>query len=132
MRLSHLSTLSLLTAAIGFSFASTAQAAQSDAPDLSNAQFQQCLDGLKNSSKFRGVDSYTFNNYRPSQPAPSVIASLIYKKKKKKDVPVFPGDDPREFWVRAEDRTSETAGLYNKLGLADYEAIEAFVKWKFD
>ena len=86
MRLSHLSTLSLLTAAIGLSFASTAQAAQSDAPDLSNAQFQQCLDGLKNSSKFRGVDSYTFNNYRPSQPDPSVIASLNYQPEFQKDV----------------------------------------------
>jgi glucosamine-6-phosphate deaminase len=56
----------------------------------------------------------------------------IFKHQSQKDVPVYPGDDPREFWVRAEDRTSETAGLYNKLGLADYEAIEAFVKWKFD
>lgn len=56
----------------------------------------------------------------------------IFKHQSQKDVPVFPGDDPREFWVRAEDRTSETAGLYNKLGLADYEAIEAFVRWKFE
>jgi len=56
----------------------------------------------------------------------------IFKHQSQKDVPVFPGDDPREFWVRAEDRTSETAGLYHKLGLADYEAIEAFVRWKFD
>lgn len=56
----------------------------------------------------------------------------IFKHQSQKDVPVFPGDDPREFWVRAEDRTSETAELYHKLGLADYEAIEAFVRWKFD
>src|SRR5690606_36579415 len=49
----------------------------------------------------------------------------IFKHQSQKDVPVFPGDDPREFWVRAEDRTSETAQLYRKLGLADYEAIEA-------
>lgn len=56
----------------------------------------------------------------------------IFKHQSQKDVPVFPGDDPREFWVRAEDRTSETAALYHKLGLADYEAIEAFVRWKFD
>lgn len=55
----------------------------------------------------------------------------IFKHQSQKDVPVFPGDDPREFWVRAEDRTSETAGLYHKLGLANYEAIEAFVRWKF-
>ncbi|MDR2284844.1 MAG: glucosamine-6-phosphate deaminase [Sphingobacterium sp.] len=56
----------------------------------------------------------------------------IFKHQSQKDVPVFPGDDPREFWVRAEDRTSDTAALYHKLGLADYEAIEAFVRWKFD
>lgn len=56
----------------------------------------------------------------------------IFKHQSQKDLPVFPGDDPREFWVRAEDRTSETAQLYNKLGLADYEAIEAFVRWKFE
>jgi hypothetical protein len=42
------------------------------------------------------------------------------------------GDDAREFWVRAEERTSETARAYDALGLAEYEAIEAFVKWKFD
>ena len=86
MRLTHLSTLSLLTAAIGLSLASTAQAAKPDAPNLSNAQFQQCLDGLKNSSKFRGVDSYTFNNYRPSEPDPSVIQSLNYQPEFQKDV----------------------------------------------
>ncbi|UIR55657.1 glucosamine-6-phosphate deaminase [Sphingobacterium sp. SRCM116780] len=55
----------------------------------------------------------------------------IFKHQSQKDLPVFPGDDPREFWVRAEDRTSETAGLYDQLGLANYEAIEAFVRWKF-
>lgn len=55
----------------------------------------------------------------------------IFKHQSQKDLPVFPGDDPREFWVRAEDRTSETADLYHKLGLADYEAIEAFVRMPF-
>jgi glucosamine-6-phosphate deaminase len=56
----------------------------------------------------------------------------IFKHQSQKDIPVFPGDDAREFWVRAEDRTHETARLYNELGLAEYEAIEAFVRWKFD
>jgi glucosamine-6-phosphate deaminase len=55
----------------------------------------------------------------------------IFKHQSQKDRPVFPGDDAREFWVRAEDRTSETARTYNQLGLAEYEAMEAFVKWKF-
>jgi len=86
MRLTSLSNLSLLSIAVGLSFASTAQAATADAPNLSNAEFQQCLDGLKNSSKFRGVDSFTFNNYRPSQPDPSVIQSLNYQPEFQKDV----------------------------------------------
>ncbi|NGM65454.1 glucosamine-6-phosphate deaminase [Sphingobacterium sp. SGR-19] len=55
----------------------------------------------------------------------------IFKHQSQKDTPVFPGDDPREFWVRAEDRTCETAALYHQLGLADYEAIEAFVRWPY-
>jgi glucosamine-6-phosphate deaminase len=55
----------------------------------------------------------------------------IFKHQSQKDLPVFPGDDAREFWVRAEDRTSETAKAYDGLGLANYEAIEAFKRWKF-
>lgn len=56
----------------------------------------------------------------------------IFKHQSQKDVPVFPGDDSREFWVRAEDRTRETARLYDRLGMAEYEAIEAFVRWRFE
>ena len=56
----------------------------------------------------------------------------IFKHQSQKDRPVFPGDDAREFWVRAEDRTRETAKAYDKLGLAEYEAMEAFVRWKFE
>jgi glucosamine-6-phosphate deaminase len=55
----------------------------------------------------------------------------IYKHQSQKDLPVFPGDDAREFWVRAEERTSETARAYDQLGLAEYEAIEAFVRHEF-
>jgi glucosamine-6-phosphate deaminase len=55
----------------------------------------------------------------------------IFKHQSQKDRPVFPGDDSREFWVRAEDRTRETARAYDKLGLAEYEAMEAFVRYKF-
>lgn len=56
----------------------------------------------------------------------------IFKHQSQKDVPVFPGDDAREFWVRAEARTQETAKVYDQLGMAEYEAIEAFVRWKFE
>jgi glucosamine-6-phosphate deaminase len=55
----------------------------------------------------------------------------IFQHQSQKDRPVFPGDDEREFWVRAQERNRETAINYHKLGLADYEAMEAFVRWKF-
>lgn len=42
----------------------------------------------------------------------------------------FLGDDERLFWQRSEDRNHATAELYHKLGLASYEAIEAFVEYK--
>jgi len=57
--------------------------------------------------------------------------NAIFKHQSQKDRPVFPGDDAREFWVRAEDRTHETARNYDKLGMAEYEAIEAFVRYIF-
>lgn len=41
----------------------------------------------------------------------------------------FLGDDDRLFWQRAEDRNRATAQLYENLGLASYEAIEAFVRY---
>ncbi|MFR9166129.1 MAG: glucosamine-6-phosphate deaminase [Dysgonomonas sp.] len=42
----------------------------------------------------------------------------------------FLGNDERLFWQRSEDRNKGTAELYRKLGLAAYEAIEAFVEYK--
>ena len=53
----------------------------------------------------------------------------IFKHESQKDRALFPGPDPREFWQRAEDRNRNTAELYDKLGLAEYEAIEGFVRW---
>ena len=41
------------------------------------------------------------------------------------------GDDDRLFWQRAEERNRATAKLYEDLGLASYEAIEAFVRYRF-
>ncbi|WPU94988.1 glucosamine-6-phosphate deaminase [Mucilaginibacter sabulilitoris] len=57
--------------------------------------------------------------------------NAIFKHQSQKDRPVFPGDDAREFWVRAEDRTRDTAQRYDRLGLAEYEAMEAFMRYKF-
>ena len=42
----------------------------------------------------------------------------------------FLGNDERLFWQRAEDRNRATAELYRELGLASYEAIEAFVQYR--
>ena len=52
----------------------------------------------------------------------------IYRHLSQKDIMPFPGSDPREFWQRAEERTQNTAQLYDKLGMAEYQAIEVFVK----
>ena len=57
--------------------------------------------------------------------------TAIFKHESQKDKALFPGpNDPREFWQRAEDRNHQTAKLYDQLGLAEYEAIEGFVRWK--
>ena len=42
----------------------------------------------------------------------------------------FPGEDKREFWQRAEERTQNTAKLYDRLGMTEYQAIEVFVQLK--
>lgn len=52
----------------------------------------------------------------------------IYHHLSQKDIVPFPGEDPREFWQRAEDRTQNTARLYRELGMAQYQAMEVFVK----
>ena len=52
----------------------------------------------------------------------------IYRHLSQKDIVPFPGEDPREFWQRAEERTENTARLYDELGMAEYQAIEVFVK----
>ena len=58
--------------------------------------------------------------------------NAIFKHESQKDKALFPGTDSREFWQRAEERNRTTAAVYNALGLAEYEAIEAFVQWRPD
>lgn len=53
----------------------------------------------------------------------------IFKHESQKDRALFPGPDMREFWQRAEARNANTARDYDALGLAEYEAIEGFVRW---
>jgi glucosamine-6-phosphate deaminase len=57
--------------------------------------------------------------------------NAIFKHQSQKDAAMFPGSDEREFWQRAEDRNKDTARKYNALGLAEYEAMEGFVRYKF-
>jgi glucosamine-6-phosphate deaminase len=54
----------------------------------------------------------------------------IFKHESQKDRALFPGTDSREFWQRAEERNRDTAVRYDRLGLAEYEAIEGFVRWR--
>ncbi|WP_108870082.1 glucosamine-6-phosphate deaminase [Aquimarina aquimarini] len=56
--------------------------------------------------------------------------AILYHQSQKDRV-MFQGEDSREFWLRARERNRNTAELYDKLGLADYEAIEAFKRYIF-
>lgn len=56
----------------------------------------------------------------------------IFMHQSQKDSAPFPGEDEREFWQRAKERNSATAALYRSLGLAEYKAMEAFARWKFE
>ncbi len=58
--------------------------------------------------------------------------TAIFRHESQKDRALFPGPDPREFWQRAEQRNRSTAEMYDSLGLAEYEAIEGFVRWTGD
>ena len=57
--------------------------------------------------------------------------NAIFKHQSQKDAAMFPGNDKREFWQRAEQRNKETAMKYNSLGMAEYEAMEGFVRYHF-
>lgn len=57
--------------------------------------------------------------------------NAIFKHQSQKDSAMFPGNDKREFWERAEQRNKDTARRYNQLGMAEYEAMEGFVRYHF-
>jgi glucosamine-6-phosphate deaminase len=55
----------------------------------------------------------------------------IFKHQSQKDTAAFPGGhDEREFWQRVESRNLETAAHADRLGLAEYHAMEAYVVQK--
>ena len=55
----------------------------------------------------------------------------IFIHQSQKDSIPFQGTDDREFWQRAEERNANTAMLYAQLGLTQYAAMEAFVRWHY-
>ncbi|MDR3129551.1 MAG: glucosamine-6-phosphate deaminase [Tannerellaceae bacterium] len=55
--------------------------------------------------------------------------NAILKHQSQNESAPYLGEDGRLFWQRAEDRNRATADLYKDLGLASYEAIEAFVRY---
>ncbi|MDR2423446.1 MAG: glucosamine-6-phosphate deaminase [Prevotellaceae bacterium] len=67
----------------------------------------------------------------PLSPEETYIKRMaIFKHQSQKDRPLFPGTDTREFWQRAEERNHATAVIFDKLGMAEYQAIELFVEYK--
>lgn len=77
----HLTKISFALCSISAIYTANAN----DLPELSIAQFHQCLDTLKTSTTFGNVWDSTFEAYRPSEPDPSVIRSLNYQPEFKKD-----------------------------------------------
>ncbi|MDB5250369.1 MAG: nagB [Segetibacter sp.] len=55
----------------------------------------------------------------------------IFIHQSQKDMVPFQGSDNREFWQRAEERNGNTANLYAQLGMTQYAAVEAFVRYHY-
>ena len=81
----HVAVLPMAITAITAMMLTSHAAAKPPAPNLSNAEFQQCLSRLQNSNQFASVRS-SFARYRPSQPDPSVIQSLNHQPEFQKNV----------------------------------------------
>ena len=62
-----------------------------------------------------------------SQEELKIKIQAIFKHQSQKDSAPFPGQDEREFWQRVEQRNKETAATLDRLGLAEYFAMEAYV-----
>jgi glucosamine-6-phosphate deaminase len=65
----------------------------------------------------------------PSQVVQKRNAILYHQSQK--DKVMFQGEDNRDFWLRAEQRNKNTAKEYNRLGMAEYEAMEAFKRYVY-
>lgn len=54
----------------------------------------------------------------------------IFKHASQKDQPKYPGTISGEFWMAADEKTILHAQNYDKLGLAEYDSIEGFTRWR--
>jgi glucosamine-6-phosphate deaminase len=54
----------------------------------------------------------------------------IFKHASQKDQPKYPGTMSGEFWMVADEQTIQNARNYDLLGLAEYDSIEGFSRWK--
>lgn len=55
----------------------------------------------------------------------------IFYHQTQKDGAPFLGEDPREFWQRAEYRNHDTAMRFKAFGMEEFEALEAFARYHF-
>jgi len=62
-----------------------------------------------------------------SQEELTLKIQAIFKHQSQKDSAPFPGQDEREFWQRVEQRNKATSAHLDRLGLAEYFAMEAYV-----
>jgi len=80
-----------------------------------------------------GWDHYRSDEFAravPLSPGDVLVKrQAILRHQSQKDRIMFPGDDVREFWQRAEERTRQAAMALNALGLPEYAAVELFAAW---
>ena len=57
-------------------------------------------------------------------------AQAIYQHRSQRHQTPVTDSDSAEPWEQAVARNRATAALYDRLGLAEYEAIECFVRWQ--
>lgn len=58
--------------------------------------------------------------------------AIFFKRQWQKGRALFTCPHTRVFWRRAEDRNRDSARLCDMLGLAEYEAMEGFVRCQRD
>jgi len=101
-------------------------------PTVTNLLVRECVEaGIKRVWFYRGAwEEWEIEQIDMAVPiSPEELErkrSAIFKHQTQKDGTMLLGGDIREVWERAEERNRGTARLYDALGMAEYEAIEAF------